>query len=694
MIGFGQAAWPLIILAAVAGALTWFTYNNSSPSPKGLYAWLLPALRFVALFVLLALLFEPILRRSLTQTDEPVLAILIDESQSMQQHSQALDWPTIEASLQFFGFGGEIRPLDNLEAARDTAPRTNIGDALRQLREQWPESNPGSAVLVSDGQFNTGPNPLYVAEDYGFAIHTVAVGDSTEQRDVRIVQALTSAIAYAGQEVSVELVLFSRGYETATVAVELYEADSLLSTSPHRLTRGESRLTLTYIPQTHGLRSFTAVVTPLEGEMSTRNNRTEFTMRVLERSQQVVIVAAAPHPDLASVRSILARGEGRNVLTFVQKSPDVFYEGPFTIAPDSCDLLVLIGFPGPDAQPQGLQVIQDLLRRDTAVLFMLNAHTDLGQLGLALGPFLPVSPDRTLMPFDEAIFSPTLIGNRHPVLNFDHQGFASMPPLMFGTGRWILTPDAQVLGQAIVRDVALGEPLLVIRNTEGHRSATLLGSGVWRWQNLSGDPDEASMLWPQMLENLVAWLTAPEDNQRVRVTPTSSVFEGYEQVRFTGQVFDESLQPVQDAEVTLDLIAEDNRQYPYILQSTGDGRYTLDLEQLPEGVYEYRARAVRMGQDLGSDGGAFSVRALGLEYRDTRADTDLLRQIALRSGGQFITPATLHELPEALAADSSFRAKHRIETLERVLWQWPMMVLLIIGLLSTEWILRKRSGLV
>ena len=92
------------------------------------------------------------------QTDEPVLAILIDESQSMRQHCQALNWPTIEANLQLFGFSGEVRPLEHLEAARDTAPCTELSDALCLLRAQWPESNPGSVVLVSDGQFNTGPS--------------------------------------------------------------------------------------------------------------------------------------------------------------------------------------------------------------------------------------------------------------------------------------------------------------------------------------------------------------------------------------------------------------------------------------------------------------------------------------------------------------------------------------------------------
>ncbi|MDE2833741.1 MAG: carboxypeptidase-like regulatory domain-containing protein [Bacteroidota bacterium] len=180
----------------------------------------------------------------------------------------------------------------------------------------------------------------------------------------------------------------------------------------------------------------------------------------------------------------------------------------------------------------------------------------------------------------------------------------------------------------------------------------------------------------------------------MRVTPASSTFDGSESILFTGQVYDESLRPVSDADVTLDLIAEDGRSFPYIMQSGPEGHYRLRLESLPEGLYEYRAQAVRLGEILGSDRGSFTVAPLGLEYRDLSADTGLLRQIALRSGGHYFTPETLGTLPAVLAQDSTFMPQISTETVERELWQWPAIAILILILLSIEWVLRKRSGLV
>ena len=694
MINFGLAIWPLLLLCAIAAGLTWITYRRSTPRLRGFYAWLLPTLRFVALLLLLGLLFEPILRRVVRNTTEPVLGVLIDESQSMSLHPPVNELPTIDGELQFFGFGNSVRPLESLQAARDTAPRTDIGQALRTLLLSQADSPINSALLLSDGRFNTGSNPLYTAEDFGMPVHTVAIGDTAEQVDVRIVQILTNDIAYVGQDVPVEVIIFSEGFGATSATAQLYGKDSLITSMSVNLGPGETRVTFTHSPNEEGLQTFTAQISVPENEDSVVNNRSSFTTRVLQRTQQILLVAAAPHPDVATISSILKRGDGRNVRTFVQRSPGNFYEGPLTVPADSCDLVVLVGYPGNDADLEDLAVIRQLAQDGMPLLFVLSNQTSLDILRQSLADVLPAMPQQTRMPFDEASFTPTLSGLKHPVLNLEHAGWTALPPLMFGTGRWSTSAGAEVLGLASVRGVELDEPLLVVSNQDNRRSAMLLGSGTWRWLNLSDDSQTNARIWPQLLENMVQWLTAPENNQRVRVTPTASTFDGSESVKITGQVYDESLRPVSDAELTLDLVADDLREYPYTLQNEGGGRYSLTLESLPEGVYEYRAHAMRLGESLGSDQGSFSVAPLGLEYRQMHTDAALLRQIALRSGGRYFTPATLEDLPDVLAADSSFAPMVTSDTTERELWRWPAMAMLILVLLSAEWILRKRNGLV
>ena len=694
MVGFDLAAWPLVLLGISAAALTWLTYLKSTPRLKGFQFWLLPTLRFAALFLLLSLLFEPTLQRRLRTSTQPTLAVLMDESQSMSRNDLTGDLPPINGQLQYYGFGSALRPLAGLVAARDTAPRTDIGQALEAARELASEESIRGILLISDGRYNSGLNPLFVAEELGLPVHAVAVGDSSVQKDVRIVQVLTNDLAFVGQEIPVEVLVFAQGVESTRAEARLFSSDSLVSRVPFALNPGESRVKLTHSPQQDGVLPLMVEISPVEEEASVENNRYSFSTRVLQQTKQILLVASAPHPDVGSIRSILAKAKDRTVRTYVQKSPGSFYEGPFDVTPDSVELVVLVGYPGADAASEHLAAIARFIQRGTPVLFALNKHISLDRLSQSFQEFLPALPPQTQLFFDEATFTPTLSGLRHPVLDIDHGGWNLLPPLTFGTGRWRLAPDAEVLGQASVRDVELDEPLLVVRNRDDQRTAMLLGSGTWRWLNLRADPQSSPRIWPELLENLVQWLTTPENNQRVRVTPSASTFDGSEPVLITGQVYNESLRPVSDAEVSIELSDEDGRQYPYSMQNESQGRYALRLESLPEGAYEYRAQAVRRGEILGDDRGSFTVAPLGLEFREVRTNTELLRQIALRSGGHYFTPASLDELPSILANDSTFATQVITQPVERELWRWPMMAILVLVLLSAEWVLRKRSGLV
>lgn len=694
MITFGLSPLPLLLLALVAGALAWYTYRNSVPQLEGFNRWLLPGLRTFVLLVLLALLFEPLQRNTVRRTASPVLAVLVDESQSMSRQAGMESLPAIPGEVRMFGFGGNVRELEDYFAARDSAPRTDIGSALQSVSEALRDTPLRGVLLLSDGQHNTGPNPAYVAGDLGLPVHTVIVGDTAQQRDLRIARIATNEIAYAGHSVPVEASLLLQGYDQAEVSVSLYEGDSLLTSQPVSLEPGESSTALSFTPGADGLRQFVVTVTALEGEASIQNNRATFTTRVLKRTQRVLLLAAAPHPDVAALRSLISQDGNREVHSFVQKNRTEFYEGSVPVTLDEYDLIVLAGYPGRGASRALASQWSSMASSGTPLLFVIGEQTDLELLMGEWSGFLPAAPQRDLMQFDEATFVPTLVGLQHPVLDLPEADWAALPPLMYGTGQWEVSPDALVLARASVRGVDLQAPMLVTRSRSGSRSAALLGAGTWRWLNLSQDPFAYPRLWPQVLENLVQWLTAPDDDRKVRVAPVTATFDGAEPVVFTGQVYDESLRPVSDADVTLDITAPDGAQYPYTLRSMGSGRYSLSLDILPEGAYSYAAQATRLDMPLGTDAGTFTVGALGLEFHDTHANAPLLRQIAYRSGGHFMAPAELAELPARLAADTSFAPEITIESRDRALWRWPVIVAVLLALLSLEWVLRKRNGLV
>ncbi len=717
-LSFGISPWLLLLCLLGAAALTYWTYRRSVPRVSTARRAVLVSLRFAALFLLLFLLFEPIWRRFLRDERPPVLAVLVDDSQSLgleaetedavldlaaatRQTLRSLPLDQVRGQARFFAFSGTARPLPDGPGTPDSlrfeGARTNIAQALDYVRDALQDQNLRGVLLISDGQYNTGRNPLYLAERYPVPIYTVAVGDTLRRRDVQIRRVTANEIAYVGAELPVQVGLRAEGFAGEQVIVSLTQGGRVLGSASVRLPEGtaEVPVDLRYTPQAEGLQQVTVALTHLPGEVTFRNNTETVTVRVLKSKRRVLLLAAAPGPDLAAARQLLEDGN-TEIVSFVQKTPGVFYEGAFPASLSSFDLLALVGYPGRAADRGVLQRLAEAALDGKPLLFLLTRQTDLAAVGATLKDVLPAVPERNRPSFAEASFVLTPRGEQHPILEVPQRpaSLGALPPLLYSQSRWQPSPDARVLATIDVRGVRLDDPLLVVRRRAGSRSAALLGSGTWRWKNLPDDLAAYAPFWPGLFSNLVQWLTTPEDDRRVRVEPVEALFSGDEPIQFTGQVYDESLNPVSDASVALEVTAPDSTRYPYVMEPVGNGRYVLDVGSLPEGAYRYRAQADRNDLTLGTDNGAFAVGALTLEFKETRANAALLRQIAGRSGGAFYPPEQLPALPAALNTSEAFTPVVFEETRETELWRLPVFIAVVIVLLTAEWVLRKRSGMV
>jgi hypothetical protein len=216
---------------------------------------------------------------------------------------------------------------------------------------------------------------------------------------------------------------------------------------------------------------------------------------------------------------------------------------------------------------------------------------------------------------------------------------------------------------------------------------------VWRWALLPSELQAADPLWPGLASNLVRWASTEEDDSPVRVRPTASTFGGTEAVSFTGQVYNESMQPVSDAAVEVTVTDSTGTEYPYTMDSAGQGRYTLEVGTLPEGTYQYEAQARLGDTELGTDQGEFSVAPLRIEYQAPRADAVFMRQLASRSGGTAYTPQTVDQLPTDLSDQNSFSSEVVRQSSEAELWRTSLFLIAILALLASEWTLRKFFGL-
>lgn len=426
--------------------------------------------------------------------------------------------------------------------------------------------------------------------------------------------------------------------------------------------------------------------------MTVRNNAQSTSLRVLESKRQVLLLGAAPAPDVSALRRVYERTADTEVTARIPTPDGTFLKGPLPDDLSSFDVVVLAGFPSPSVPDDVVQRVATLVNDGTPALFFLDRQTDLSAWTEHFEASLPARPDASTSSFAEASFRIVESARQHPVFRIEGaEGtlFERLPPLQVPASAWTPTPDAQVLGTAATTSA----PLLVLRRRAGLRTAAFLGGGVWRWALLPSELRAADPLWPGLASNLLRWAGTEADDSPVRVRPTASTFGGTDAISFTGQVYDQSRQPVTDASVKVTVTDSTGTEYPYTMDPTGQGRYTLDVGTLPEGTYQYEAQA-RLGEaDLGTDRGEFSVAPLRIEYQSPRADAVLMRQLASRAGGTAYTPETIDRLPAELAGQASFSSDVVQRSSEAELWRTSLFLIAILALLASEWTLRKFLGL-
>jgi hypothetical protein len=285
----------------------------------------------------------------------------------------------------------------------------------------------------------------------------------------------------------------------------------------------------------------------------------------------------------------------------------------------------------------------------------------------------------------------------HPLLTLGpgtrEDVWSNLPPVYENRMTCRLREGSISLGSPRVRNVLLPQPFMAVRDVAGTRSLSLMGYGLWRWRLMAqGDPDTAP-LFASFLSSAVRWLTSREQSRSVRVVPTRDQFSRGEPVTFSAQVYNDNSQPVEDAELTVEIAGAGGRLQAD-LQAVGNGRYEGSVEGVPAGEFTFRGTATKGGREIGRDAGSFLVGGLNLEYLDTRMNSEVLRQIAYRTGGGYLTPGDADRLRAMLGSLGSLapREEQKSDTLE--LHRWPFLLALVIALFCAEWIIRKRSGMI
>jgi hypothetical protein len=295
-------------------------------------------------------------------------------------------------------------------------------------------------------------------------------------------------------------------------------------------------------------------------------------------------------------------------------------------------------------------------------------------------------------------FRPTAAGIRIGILQLDKdqaesaKAWESLPPLAGADKLGEPKSTAEVLATA-----AGGEPLLVTGQYQSGRVAALAVSTTRQWQ-MEGQDEPPGKYFRRFWRQLLLFLSGQEERRgNVWVTTDEQRYSlaelqnKYQAIMATAGVADGQGNPVTDATCTLSLTVPSGDKRPVVLSHRGD-IYEAALEATQIGDYQLELTAFRAGKQVGSARTRFVVYLPDVELEAPEANPKAQEELSRISGGRFVAAAQLGDLLETLLS-RSVPSQVRFERRSR-LWDNFYVLALFVGLLTAEWAIRRRLGLV
>ncbi len=711
---FDIPIYVILLLAAASAGLAFVMYRNLEGVSKGkrIFMGTLRALSFFLLFLAATNLVADFVRY---REEKRTVVVLADDSRSMSLsdagtprstvvrdilHSPAFERLSSDFQINPVLFGGDVIKRANLDSLKFNQPATNIESALLDASNMDGDGNTAFALLLSDGDYNTGGNPLNVARSLSFPIFTIGIGDSTPPKDVIVRQILAPPSIYAGKKTTVKTVISSSGFGGKSAVAFLEDDGKEIGSKELKLPdNGDVETSFDYTPATVGTHVLTVYVPPQRGEFNTKNNSSSLTLDVSKGKYSVLLVAGEPSSDVAFLRRNIEDGGDFALKVLVQKDGESFYtHNPpdkadvNSILSARYDVVVLYDFPNSQSGAT-LSRISDLLN-STGVPYAYFAGKDFSPGLVSRLPRLSFVPQR-LEPgeYQVGIFPlQTSALSVQPLQALLRADFSLLPPLYYQRIECKPVFGAVSLAVPVLNGLRLNSPILLV--DQATRSSAFLAYGLWRLQlmsSLSGLPED---FLRRFVSTLLRTLISSGKQKLLTVHTDKRAYDPSESINFNALLVDQAGSPVDGAKIDVNVKGVTTGQSVADIQlsAEGDGSYSGSTSGLGKGKYTFYAQANSGATFYGADSGSIVVEPLNTEFVQTTMNVQLLRQLASVTGGEFLTPGEFMSGGVRVNPDWMKPVTHTNANRFELLSLLPVLIIVIL-LLSVEWISRKIWGL-
>jgi uncharacterized membrane protein len=728
--------WPVWILAAAilaaAGLLFWHVRRN-----RGMLSGLRPIaiclLETGLIALILFLLWHPALSIATLRPQQNVVAVLVDDSRSMNISDQSgtreaaakaiLDGGLLKSldqkfQVRLYKFGKEADRIQRADQLTAGAPASRIGETLEQILAESSSLPLGAIVLLSDGADNSGGIDLQTISAIRrqrIPVHTIGFGKEHPDRDIEITDVVVPARALPKSRLSATVTFQNYGLSGTHAKLNVKESGKVLASQDVTLKADGTPQTETLVFNCGeaGPKTLEVALDPVPGEENAVNNKVSRLVNVENRKPRILYIEGEPRWDFKFIRRAIddypeigielpsmLRTTQNKILRLGMKDTKELEDG-FPSKPEELfeyQGLIVGSVEANYFTPTQQQMIRDFVDRRGGGLLLLGGRATLSDGGYPNSPLADLVP--TKLPESRGTFHRDFVG-----VELTGQGAQSVmcrldEDTARNAERWKKMPQVanwQEVGEpkpgatVLLNAVPPGRrasPLLVTQNYGKGRSVLLASEGTWRWKMWMDHADKThATFWQQLFRYLVT-----DTPGQVSAATPKTVLSDETKVPIRVEVRDKQFKPVTNAKVQARFLLPDGSSATMELgpQPLEEGVYSGEWTAEKPGSYVAEIIAGREQESLGHDMLSFRREDGVAEGFHTSQNRELLEKLSEQTGGRYYKPADASKLSNEISYSEA-----GITTREtRDLWDMPVIFLLALTIRGSEWLLRRRWGVV
>ncbi len=644
----------------------------------------------------------------------------------------------------------QLPPLINaLEKQSPNAESTDVPAVIQEILQTSQGERISGILLLTDGQTTEKGSRLdhavAAAQGSSAKVFPLPLGQSDEPFDLKVDTVQVADNTFVRDPVAVKIHVSGTGIDKPTTAkITLFrkQGASLVALTSKEITLDPSKaqmdIELIFKPEkTNQEKSekfdLIARIEPTgfaAEELTKSNNDLAASTNVLDAQINALYVEGNPRWEFRYLKNELIREKTVNVSSLllsadegfsqdadpaIEKDGRVIFPGPITRFPETKDELdkfdiLIIGDVDPTYfSPTQQKLIIDFVGNGGGIGWIAGAgFTPEAYKDTPLSVLIPVLPDeldpraRIMAPADNYPFNMVLTaaGRDSNLFRFfddpeqNVKQMADLPEMFWYKPVLGVSPAAEVLAVHPTRTQGgVPVPLIVISHYKRGRTVFSAIADTWRWRRYNGEPLFQSY-WLQMCR-LLYRNKALGQSRRIELAAESNHIDVGNAIKVTLDVKDPTLLPQLPAQipvlltdknapggsplatVTLTRSAGAQEHFEGTTTATQVGDYTLSL-----------APGILSVSDVPSY--ELTVAPPQREFEKVGADMTSLGSLAAKTTGA-VVPLNAAATLTKLIPDRSLPI---LVSNSEELWYKPIALVLVVGLVTIEWLLRKSVGLI